>query len=36
MIVIASDHRGYLLKEDLKTFFNMPYDPVQQKIIPII
>lgn len=29
MIVIASDHRGYLLKEDLKTFFN------QENIITI-
>ena len=29
MIIIASDHRGYLLKEDLKTFFN------QENIITI-
>ena len=29
MILIASDHRGYLLKEDLKTFFN------QENIITI-
>ncbi len=29
MIVMASDHRGYLLKETLKTFFN------QQNIITI-
>ena len=29
MIIMASDHRGYLLKEDLKTFFN------QENIITI-
>ncbi len=29
MIVMASDHRGYLLKEELKTFFN------QENIITI-
>ena len=29
MIIMASDHRGYLLKEELKTFFN------QENIITI-
>ena len=30
MIIVASDHRGFLLKEELKSFFN------QENIITII